>query len=266
MEEDSDRQMDDIDSSLLNRFSSMGTTDKDILISQFQSLLGFQLNPSGCAFFLDMTNWNLQSAIGAYYDFEGAPQSKVPLMSFLCDVTIGEGEAVPPNTNFVKTWKIQNMGDEQWPSGCCLRFIQGEKMSASNFVAVPSAQPRESIEIAVSMVSPSLPGIYQGQWRMHTVSGTPFGEIIWVIITVQQDGLLDITQQISKIASDLGSREEAVEVYCNAHSSNSMEAQSEPMSTEMLMDEQTENNNSWNKNSSILSSATSDKVSEQRVL
>jgi hypothetical protein len=28
-----------------------------VLISEFQRLLGFQLNPAGCAFFLDMTNW-----------------------------------------------------------------------------------------------------------------------------------------------------------------------------------------------------------------
>lgn len=32
-------------------------------------------------------------------------------MSFVRDVTIGEGEAVPPNMKFVKTWKIQNPGE-----------------------------------------------------------------------------------------------------------------------------------------------------------
>ena len=47
----------DIDSSLLVQFSSMGTTDKEVLISEFQKLLGNQLNPEGCAFFLDMNNW-----------------------------------------------------------------------------------------------------------------------------------------------------------------------------------------------------------------
>lgn len=47
----------DIDSELMQKFSCMGTTDKDILITEFQRLLGFQLNPAGCAFFLDMTNW-----------------------------------------------------------------------------------------------------------------------------------------------------------------------------------------------------------------
>ena len=31
-------------------------------------------------------------------------------MKFLCDVTIGEGESVAPNTKFVKTWRIKNSG------------------------------------------------------------------------------------------------------------------------------------------------------------
>ena len=47
----------DIDGLLLQQFSSMGTTDKDVLILEFQRLLGTDLNPSCCAFFLDMNNW-----------------------------------------------------------------------------------------------------------------------------------------------------------------------------------------------------------------
>lgn len=52
---------------------------------------------------------NLQAAIGAYYDFE-SPNINTPSMSFVEDVTIGEGESVPPDTQFTKTWRIQNTG------------------------------------------------------------------------------------------------------------------------------------------------------------
>lgn len=31
-------------------------------------------------------------------------------MKFLCDITIGEGESVAPDTKFVKTWRIKNSG------------------------------------------------------------------------------------------------------------------------------------------------------------
>lgn len=52
---------------------------------------------------------NLQAAIGAYYDYE-SPNISAPCMSFVKDVTIGEGESVPPDTPFTKTWRIQNTG------------------------------------------------------------------------------------------------------------------------------------------------------------
>ncbi|MBZ3888604.1 hypothetical protein SUZIE_198785 [Sciurus carolinensis] len=46
----------DLDPELMQKFSWLGTTDKDVLNSEFHQLLGFQLNPApaGCAFFLDI--------------------------------------------------------------------------------------------------------------------------------------------------------------------------------------------------------------------
>ena len=39
------------------------------------------------------------------------PTDKIPQMRFLADVTVGEGEAIPPNTRFVKTWRVENSGN-----------------------------------------------------------------------------------------------------------------------------------------------------------
>ncbi|XP_059972415.1 protein ILRUN-like isoform X2 [Mesoplodon densirostris] len=95
------------DPGLMQKFSCLGTADKDVLISEFQRLLGFQLILAGCAFFLGMTSWNLQGAIGAYYDFE-SPNISVPSVSFVEDVTIGERESISPYAQYIKTWRIQN--------------------------------------------------------------------------------------------------------------------------------------------------------------
>ena len=48
----------ELEGNLLQQFSSMGTDDKEVLISEFQRLLDNKLNPAGCAFFLDMNNWS----------------------------------------------------------------------------------------------------------------------------------------------------------------------------------------------------------------
>ena len=41
----------------------------------------------------------------------------LPSMTFVRDVTIGEGESVPPLTDFTKTWTVLNSGNEPWPEG-----------------------------------------------------------------------------------------------------------------------------------------------------
>uniref|UniRef100_A0A3B3C0B0 Inflammation and lipid regulator with UBA-like and NBR1-like domains n=1 Tax=Oryzias melastigma TaxID=30732 RepID=A0A3B3C0B0_ORYME len=135
----------DVDAELMQKFSCMGTTDKDVLISEFQRLLGFQLNPAGCAFFLDMTNWNLQAAIGAYYDFE-SPNVNTPAMSFVEDVTIGEGESVPPDTPFTKTWRIQNT-DVIWVIlSVEVGGLLGVTQQLSSFETEFNTQPQRNVE------------------------------------------------------------------------------------------------------------------------
>ena len=42
---------------------------------------------------------NLQAAICAYFDLQSS--TRLPQMTFVKDVTIGEGESVPPNTRYV---------------------------------------------------------------------------------------------------------------------------------------------------------------------
>uniref|UniRef100_A0A3P9L259 Protein ILRUN n=1 Tax=Oryzias latipes TaxID=8090 RepID=A0A3P9L259_ORYLA len=195
----------DLDQELMQKFSCMGTTDKDILISEFQRLLGFQLNPAGCAFFLDMTNWNLQAAIGAYYDFE-SPNISAPGMSFVKDVTIGEGESVPPDTAFTKTWRIQNTGAESWPPGVCLKYVGGDQFGHVNMVMVRSLDPQEMTDVSVQMHSPVSPGMYQGQWRMCTATGLYYGDVIWVILSVEVGGLLGVTQQLSSFQAEFNTQ------------------------------------------------------------
>ena len=107
-------EMNDVESQLLQQFSCMSTSSKDDLIKEFQRLLSpNQLSSEGCAFFLDMNNWNLQQAICSYFDYDAHKMMStrsLPSMTFISDVTIGDGEEVPPSTHFVKTWRILNSG------------------------------------------------------------------------------------------------------------------------------------------------------------
>lgn len=194
----------DFDQDLLSKFSCMGTTDRDVLVNELQKLLDFQLNPAGCAFFLEMTNWNLQAAVCAYYDFSN-PQEKLPGMTFVEDVTIGEGESVQPSTQFVKTWRIRNTGESRWHPGVVLRFTCGDPLGPVRMVSVGPLDPGCVTDVSVNMVSPPTSGMYQGQWRMCSPTGQYFGDVIWVIVAVDEGGLLGVTQQLSQFGKELGS-------------------------------------------------------------
>ena len=157
---------------------------------------------------------NLQQAICSYFDCDAPKdlftQSSLPSMVLVKDVTIGEGEEIPPNTKFIKTWRIQNpgtfccvsmkssfspcpfvshfenprshrvlclilKGPDQWPIGCNLRFLSGAQLTSADRIMVDPLLPNQTGDISVEMYSPSQPGTYEGQWRMTTSNGMFFG-------------------------------------------------------------------------------------------
>ncbi|KAH0552597.1 protein ILRUN [Cotesia glomerata] len=190
----------DFDQHLLQQFSCMGTTDKDDLVKQLQKLLaGSQLNEATATFFLDMNNWNLQAAICSYFDFESP--FKLPSMTLVCDCTIGEGESVSPNTKFQKSWRVQNSGNESWPEGISLQYTGGIVMGDCTRIEVPPLGPKEITELTVTLTSPNELGVFQSKWRMMTVTGSYFGDIIWVIISVSESGTLAVTQQLHQLST-----------------------------------------------------------------
>lgn len=186
----------DIEQSLLQQFSCMGTTDKDELVQQLQKLLGSptHLNYSTAAFFLDMNNWNLQAAICSYLDIESP--SVLPSMGLVSDPNTSEVESIEPNTRFQKSWHICNNGVESWPIGCYVQCSDGDNFGGTR-VALPALQPGEGTHLTIEMTSPSVPGIYQSKWRACTHTGSYFGDPMWAILTVVEQGTIELTEQLS---------------------------------------------------------------------
>ena len=67
------------------------------------------------------------------------------------------------------------IGDETWPPGCCLKFVEGEQFTHQDRVAVKPLEPKEITDVGLDMASPSSTGMYMGQWRMCTAAGLEFG-------------------------------------------------------------------------------------------
>jgi len=192
-----------VDTGLLEQFGCMQTGDHDDLVTQMMRLVGANINITAAKFYLEMNQWNVQAAVCSYFDLESG-NARLPGMTLVRDVTVGEGESIPPATRFVKTWRVQNTGVEAWPPDCVLRFTSGEQLGAQDKVLVGTLDALQSTDISVEMTSPSAPGMYESKWRMSTAQGNFFGDTIWVIISVEESGTMAIMQQFSNL-NQLGS-------------------------------------------------------------
>ncbi|XP_050072301.1 protein ILRUN [Anopheles maculipalpis] len=196
---------DDIEQNFLTQFSSMVTTDKEELIQQFQSI-GENVNQSTATFFLDMTNWNLQAAVGCYFDF----MSRQPSMKLLNDVTVGKGEKITPSTAIKLTWLLQNNGDIAWPNGSYVGLRRIPNLVQENMPVtyedlkfhVPSLPPNDTVSVSVQLVSPSNVGLFETVWCIYTPNGVSFGDNIVSRIEVSMDGTMAITQQFSNLQTE----------------------------------------------------------------
>lgn len=52
--------------------------------------------------------------------------------SFVNDVTVPDGQILPPGAEFVKSWRVKNDGSSDWPATAELHFTGGEKMTADS--------------------------------------------------------------------------------------------------------------------------------------
>ncbi|KAH8238558.1 hypothetical protein KR032_009697 [Drosophila birchii] len=151
----------DIDSILLQQFSCMGTTDHEDLISQFQSLMNNQMNRESARFYLEMSNWSLQTAVGCYLDF--CSLQSLPSMKIV------QGKHLNAQQ---QAFQLQNDGTERWPSNCYLTSpIQTQRIN------VPALRPGETCDILADLM-PTQPPI---MWRLCTPNGWYFGDAIWMI-------------------------------------------------------------------------------------
>ena len=142
--------VEDIDS-ISFKFRTLNTNDKDYLINEFKRLSKTHLSNEGCCFYLDLAEWNLNTALWYFYEYATSAAAAaatsassgtnyltlndddessnvvevLPQMKFLCDITIGEGESVAPGTNFIKTWRISNSGKNflTFTFKDCLRYL-----------------------------------------------------------------------------------------------------------------------------------------------
>jgi hypothetical protein len=105
------------------------------------------------------------------------------------DVNVPDNTIMSPGQEFVKTWKIKNVGACTWGEGYKLIYSYGEKMNGAPQALTAAIAPNQEVDVSVAFKAPDLPGSYQSFWTLQNPKGIPFqgndGKVLYVLITVQ---------------------------------------------------------------------------------
>ena len=113
------------------------------------------------------------------------------LAEFVKDVTVKDGALFAPGEDFIKTWRLENVGTCTWTKNYELVFRSGDRMDGPSAVSLgEKVKPGDTIDISVELTAPDKAGEYTGYWALRDDTGRIFGigaggtKAFWVSIEV----------------------------------------------------------------------------------
>lgn len=106
-------------------------------------------------------------------------------MVFVSDVTIPDGQVVPPGAKFVKTWRIRNTGTTTWTANYRVRLWAGERYGAeSSYLLGQEVKPNAEVDISIEFTAPTTTGEYTSHWILSDDQEANFGNTFYVNFVV----------------------------------------------------------------------------------
>jgi Ig-like domain from next to BRCA1 gene len=106
------------------------------------------------------------------------------------DVNVPDNTTMSPGQDFVKTWKIKNIGSCTWGAGYKLVFSYGDAALKGQAQPLSAAiAPQQEVDISVQFTAPDLPGTYTSYWTLQNAKGITFqgndNKVLYVQVVVQ---------------------------------------------------------------------------------
>jgi hypothetical protein len=108
-------------------------------------------------------------------------------LTFLEDLSLPDGTVVKPGAPLDKRWLVENSGSCNWDEKYRLKFMSGAELSAPLDQALYPARSASSATIRIIFTAPSEPGTYQSAWQAYNPQGEPFGNPVFMQVTVGSD-------------------------------------------------------------------------------
>jgi hypothetical protein len=106
-------------------------------------------------------------------------------MAFVTDVTIPDGQVIPPGAKFVKTWRLKNTGTTTWTANYKVRLWAGNSFGApTSFLLAQEVKPNAEVDISIEFTAPSQTGEYISHWILSDDQEANFGNTFYVNFVV----------------------------------------------------------------------------------
>ncbi len=105
-------------------------------------------------------------------------------LRFVADETIPDNTVVQPGEILDKRWRVKNAGTCNWDGRYRLRHTAGRPMGAPEEMALFPARAGTEVVIRIVFTAPDAPGDFFSTWQAVDPLGRPFGDPIYMQITV----------------------------------------------------------------------------------
>ena len=106
-------------------------------------------------------------------------------LTFVQDLTIPDNMFASFGLALDKQWLVTNSGTCNWNSSYRLKHIGGAELSAPEEIALYPAKAGTQATIEILFTAPFTEGAYESAWQAVDPNGNPFGDPIYIRVTVQ---------------------------------------------------------------------------------
>jgi hypothetical protein len=131
-----------------------------------------------------------------------APTAPLPCnwAAFVSDVTVPDDTVLEPGQQFVKTWRLQNIGSCTWDANYSVVYAGGDNLGAPPQQSIgATVAPGQTVDLSLPMTAPQSTGSYTSYYKLRSGDGVVFGignnarDPFWVAISVDQDVSTEIS-------------------------------------------------------------------------
>lgn len=113
------------------------------------------------------------------------PQDCANNLHFINDATIPDNSLVSVGSSIDKQWLVENSGTCNWNSSYRLKHLGGAVLGAQEEMMLYPARAGTQATIEIIFTAPFTEGAYESAWQAVDPNGNPFGDPIYIRITVQ---------------------------------------------------------------------------------